>query len=468
MDQETRLLRGIVHPQSMTSNISNFQQFKSSRNVGISIPKQGKSFLDQRFLTFQPRKLSFLRQTNSINTNINGLPVIPCILNHQSSKVNASQSLITEESTCKQPQSNEQGNETFFGDTGSSFDRPLMIEVSDEIDSGLGSVSEFTRAEPILPAINKPTNKVHRLSTINSFLSEAAALKKDLDQSNPSIAESLSTDSVSEDTKMDAPENVLEKIIRGGRRNEVDRRNAVVPMLLSNVWGPIPGGAKGEKSLKLRRILDYSSLIWHFQGYRHERGDTHNMSPQERWWFAINSLNKLLATFDHQPSLFEKDIFTDQGPTADFVFKLYKYVNNIVLSSKIQFYYRKENSEVDRMRLIHYFSKRLQFFSKLSYQQMLRILKFGTYMRVSKGTKIVKQGNKAEDVYFILSGQITVFKTVYDTDSVSEVPTTTFTAGDSITQAEGSPSYQKLYVRDSSMVATAQSELFRLHRGTPS
>jgi hypothetical protein len=445
----------------MTSNISNFQQFKSSRNVGISIPKRGNSFVDQRLLTFQPRQLSFLPRTNHINTNINGLPIIPCILKDQAATHSRGES--AEQSKEEAPTENRQ-EMAITGPIDFALERPLMIEVSDEVDSVLESVSELTRADPIPPNTNA-ANKGHRLSTINSFLADAAALKRDLDQSISSLTESMSTASISEDTKLDAPENVLDKIIRGGRKNEVDRRNAVVPMLLSHALGPIPGGAKGEKSLKLRRILDYSSLIWHFPGYRHERGDTHGMSPRERWWFAINSLNKLLATFDHQPSLFERDIFTDQGPTADFVFRLYKYVNNIVLSSKIQFYYRKENSEADRMRLIHYFSKRLSFFSKLSYQQMLRLLKFGTYMRVSKGTKLVKQGNKAEDVYFILSGQITVFKTVYDTDLVSEVPTTTFTAGDSITQAEGSPSYQKLFVRDCSMVATAQSELFRLHRG---
>ena len=72
----------------------------------------------------------------------------------------------------------------------------------------------------------------------------------------------------------------------------------------------------------LDRNCDFSSERW---------GDTHSFTPAEKWKFAIETIIKLLKSFNHNSTIYDYDSYTD----ADTVYQLFKYHQKVSLSSKV-------------------------------------------------------------------------------------------------------------------------------------
>jgi CRP-like cAMP-binding protein len=65
----------------------------------------------------------------------------------------------------------------------------------------------------------------------------------------------------------------------------------------------------------------------------------------------------------------------------------------------------------ERNRLNHLLTERIPIFSKLSYEQKVRLCQYVSYEKHKKGTKIFSQGADSKYVYYVLSGQIQVTST---------------------------------------------------------
>jgi hypothetical protein len=404
----------------------NFQEFKLSKRNVVSLHRNENQ--DFKMRSLQPRQLSFLPVRNVYE--INRLQILPSIPDSHKDKINE-----------------ENSEELSTNNKNQMVDHNSVSLIIPE------SESECTKLDT---ACEQPNNLPFHAD--GESMNEKPSMERDKSNSIQSLVESINSASFFDD------ETRLE--LSFGRYVEMKkepntRRNAIVPRLVKN---PLENGSIEIRSRKLRRILEYCSLIWHYQGVGLQRGDTHRFTVKERWWFLIKTLNKLLQSFDHQPSIFDQDIFTDQGPTAEFVLKLYMYVKNITLSSKIQYHYEKSRTDGDILRLIHYYARRCPFFLKLTYQQIVRILKYSAYSKIRKGATIIRQGSKAEEVYFLLSGQVLVYKNLYGSGLVTSVQTGFLIAGDSITQSEGSPSFQRVSMRDSTMMASSPCEVLSMSR----
>ena len=60
-------------------------------------------------------------------------------------------------------------------------------------------------------------------------------------------------------------------------------------------------------------------------------GDTHSFSAAEKWVFAIETVLKMLKTFQHTSSIYGYRSYRD----ADTIYELYKYHQEVALSSKV-------------------------------------------------------------------------------------------------------------------------------------
>jgi CRP-like cAMP-binding protein len=58
------------------------------------------------------------------------------------------------------------------------------------------------------------------------------------------------------------------------------------------------------------------------------------------------------------------------------------------------------------MKLDHLLCERLPFFSKLSYEQKIRLCQYVKYEKHSKGVQLFTQGSEAGYIYYVLTGQI--------------------------------------------------------------
>ncbi|KAJ3270100.1 hypothetical protein HDV01_000541 [Terramyces sp. JEL0728] len=177
-----------------------------------------------------------------------------------------------------------------------------------------------------------------------------------------------------------------------------------------------------------------------------QRGDTHVLSPRHKWQFAIKTILKLIKSLGYHDGPYDMEIDPDPEKDigANIILRLFKHQSQIALSTKIQQYYKRQKSlnRQETTGFYHILMNRLTFFSKLSYEQRVRLTHYFTYEFHKKGIPIIQKGTRASRVYFLLSGQCKEFKPVFDGEKETLLHSGYLDIGECIGQDNTEGTYQ--------------------------
>ncbi|KAJ3302500.1 hypothetical protein HDV03_004923 [Kappamyces sp. JEL0829] len=214
---------------------------------------------------------------------------------------------------------------------------------------------------------------------------------------------------------------------------------------------------KEDRSTLIRRMLNQASLAR--SSLSSPWGDTHSFSARSKWKFVIGSVIKLVKSFSHFSGIYQYAAH----PDADVLFQLFKFHQEVCLSTKIQHYFCRIKSltEDELNRLNHLLSERIGIFSRLSYEQKVRLCQYTTYEKHKKGTKLFNQGGDSQFVYYILSGQIQLMAKSAEKE---EMVTDYLNMGATINADNLEGSWQEHLLRSATAVCFADTELLCFDR----
>lgn len=222
---------------------------------------------------------------------------------------------------------------------------------------------------------------------------------------------------------------------------------------------------------RIKNVLRNASLIWYNRGPTPLRGDTYSFSPKEKWIFACKTIIKLLQSLQHENNVFENGFKAETAVNADILFRSYRYLANVVLSSKviyhnqIRHYLTKSLNEDECIKYQHFITERCPFFSKYSYEQKFRFSQYLRFKKVKKGAVLIEQGENAPNIYFVLSGEIKILKSENRGDKKISSLIGFLNCGEKIIPGESDTTFQETAIQDSTLVCTADCEFLSINRG---